>query len=172
MLELTMALALEVQRPMPVDRSDCRPRPHLLRSAPPPPAFSVERIASPGRERMSLAAYRCPDRVNWRVMRHAGEAGQGDYVLGAACPEAVRWIEAVARLPLPNPVLASFGETPRGATWFVLRAHHVTGGGYRRDMELTLIERDGPSQEPIALWAREGEAVFQRCHAEQAERVE
>jgi len=163
MIDLIVAMALDLQRPMPRDTSDCRPRQHLLRSAPPPPAFSIERFESPSQTRTSLAAYRCPDRVNWRVIRYANDGAQHDYVLGTNCPEAVRWVETAARLPIPSPALAAFGETPRAGTWFVLNADHVTGGGHSRDMRLTLIERPGRSPDPIASWAREGETIFARC---------
>ena len=169
MIELILAAALEMQRPPARDVSDCRPRQHLLRSAPPPPAFSIERFEASSRERTGLSAYRCPDGVSWRVVRYANEGARHDYVLGSACPDAVRWIEAAARLPIPSPTLAAFGETPRNATWFVLNADHVTGGGYSRDMRLTLIEQPGQRPDPIAVWARDGEAIFARCQPARVE---
>ena len=163
MIELVLAAALELQRPIVRDVSDCRPRQHLLRSAPPPPVFSIERFEATSEERTGLSAYRCPDGVNWRVIRYANQGARHDYVLGSGCADAVRWIEAAARLPLPRPKLAAFGETPQAATWFVLNADHITGGGYARDMRLTLVEQSGQAADPIAIWAREGEAIFERC---------
>ena len=168
MIELILAAALDIQRPAMRDPSDCRPRQHLSRGAPPPPAFKIERLAT-SRERTGLSAYRCPDGVSWRVVRYADEGAVHDYVLGSACPELVAWIEAGARLPTPSPRLAAFGETPRGASWFVLSADHVTGGGYSRDMRLTLIEQPGQRPDPIAIWAREGEAIFAGCRPARVE---
>ncbi len=167
MFDLLLASALELQRPVAAEASDCRPRPHLLRGAPPPPAFSIERFESPRQERTSLSAFRCPDGINWRVDRHPSPAGRRDHVLGSDCPEMVRWVEAAARLPIPSPVLAAVPSAPPSATWYSLSGRGMAGSGYRSRMEVTLIDRPGGVPNPIAAWAREGEALFARCQSEQ-----
>lgn len=158
MIELVLALALEIQRPVPRAVSDCRPRQHLMRGAPPPPVFSIGRYE--GAIRMSLAAYRCPDGAAWRVNRYDETGGGVAWVLGSACPAMVAWIEGAARLPIPPAVLAPFPETPRNAAWFTLSSRFLDGGDH---MEITFVERPGGPRNAIAAWAREGEAVFARC---------
>lgn len=158
MLALPLALATQRIQP-PDDPLDCRPRPHRLRSAPPPPLFSIGRFREG--ERVTFQVFRCPDRVHWRIERHDEALGE-EWVLGSACPALVAWVEAAERLPIPAPALAPAPAPPRSATWFVLSSESLSGAAR---MRVTLIEREGASN-PVIAWARQGEALFSQCRAE------
>jgi hypothetical protein len=163
MLALPLVLAAQRVQP-PADPRDCRPRPHLLRSAPAPPVFSIGRFREG--ERVTLSVHRCPGDTDWRLDRHVEGGGADTWLLASTCGRLGRWIEAAERLPIPPPLLAPFPATPRGATWYRLASHSLDGA-YRA--EVTLVETAVGSSNAVVAWAREGEALFAQCPAQGGE---